>query len=317
MDYKSTFFIKEGPREVDFDMERIFLHSSVSGSNIGLHSDEIKELLDEKLLKLDDSLKKRHGELVNYLREVDDRISRVEEGIRHSLDSSQELDKPNLRTSENILSFNQSNTKLENEFSEFSLRKENSLPNIAIDQEELDALLEGLNDISKDGKETLYDNDLDDGLNKDGFVEELSNMELNASDNETIYNEPLEEGNSKSTVPLKGTEDSESLGTNFDFEKEENLIDETSSFGLDNVAESDVSSSMDIDSKVVSSDSVGLGGDSANKITQGDAVEKQEECDLEDLAYYLNESFNEVEFSDESLKLLNKEEQEGNRTGVD
>lgn len=68
--HKNSFFIKEGPREVDFDIDGVFLQHSVNGKIISLRSEEIKDLLDEKLLQLDCSLKQRHGELVDYLKKL-------------------------------------------------------------------------------------------------------------------------------------------------------------------------------------------------------------------------------------------------------
>ncbi|QMU99495.1 hypothetical protein F0310_03725 [Borrelia sp. A-FGy1] len=312
-DYKKAFFIKEGPREVDFDMGRIFLNSSFSGSNVKLYSDKIKEFLDEKLLELDSSLKKRHGELVNYLREVDVRISRVEEGIRYGLDSTHAFDEPNLKTPENLLSLNHSNSKFDNSFGEFSLRKENNLPNIAIDQEELDALLEGLNDISKDNKQTLSESDLACSLTKSSSDEEVSGIDFNAS-GDISFHKSLEEGggNEIENLVKAENENTESLNISCDLRKESNLLDGKSSFALDN-AEIDAISSLDVDSDDISFSYVDLGGDSSNKTTDGEKIEKQEiekqeGNRLEELDFYLNESFNEVKFSDQNLKLLNKEE---------
>ena len=295
--YKGTFFVKEGPREVDFDMERVFSHSPVVGSNAP-HPDGIKELLDEKLLKLDDSLKERHVELVNYLREVDVRISRVENEIRYGLESSQGSGRPILRTSESMASFDQSNTKLESELGEFTSRKESSLPNIAIDQEELDALLEGLNDISKDSKGILSG---DGGLGKDISVEELSDVEFNESGVEAgckgggSSGEGIDFGSTRN-----GEEDTEPLDIGFDSKSEESSLEGASSFVLPSDSESnDDGFSEEADDNVDALGSVGI-------------FEKQE-SDMEDLDSYLNESLNEdeVAFPEEDLGLLGNEEHEG------
>ncbi len=74
---KSIFFIKEGPKEVDFDMEKVFLRNE-SVDVVSTASDNLKFFLDEKLLKLDNILKERHGELINCLKDVELRVERVE-----------------------------------------------------------------------------------------------------------------------------------------------------------------------------------------------------------------------------------------------
>ncbi|UGQ17524.1 hypothetical protein [Borrelia sp. RT1S] len=293
---KGAFFVKEGPREVDFDMERVFSHSPVVGSN-ALQSDGIKKLLDEKLLKLDDSLKERHVELVNYLREVDVRISRVENEIRYGLESSQGFGSPMSRTSESTASFDQSNTKLESELGEFTSRKESSLPNIAIDQEELDALLEGLNDISKDSKGILSGGD--GGLGKDISVEELSDMEFNESGVEAGCKGSSGEGSDFRST-RNGEEDTEPLDIGFDSKSVESSLVEASSFVLPSDSESnDGGFGEEADDNVDALGSVGI-------------FEKQE-SDMEDLDSYLNESLNEdeVAFPEEGLGLLGDEEHEG------
>ncbi|UER67892.1 hypothetical protein LKV13_03835 [Borrelia sp. BU AG58] len=297
--YRGAFFIKEGPGEVDFDMERVFLRSSVVGGTDALRSDGIEGLLDEKLLKLDDSLRERHAELVSYLREVDVRISRVEDEIRSGLEFSQELSRSSLKTAESMASFDWASTKSENELGEVPLRKESSLPNIAIDQEELDALLEGLNDISKDGRETLSGNELsgnelEKGLNRDGSVEELFDMKFDRLGVEDACNGSLEE----STACVDTEEGVGHLGVNFDVKSEESLLDEVSSFGLTSVAENDADLDIGINSDVVSSVSekaVGNQEDSAGGL----------DC-------YPGEGVGEeMVFSDSDLKLLNNEKHKG------
>ncbi|WKC58283.1 hypothetical protein [Borrelia sp. P9F1] len=293
-----AFFVKEGPREVDFDMERVFLHSSGVGRG-ALHSDGIKELLDEKLLKLDDSLKERHVELVNYLREVDVRISRVENEIRHGLESSQDSGRSRLSFFEGAAPLAQSSDKAESELSEFLLRKESNLPNIAIDQEELDALLEGLNDITKDSNEILSGSDLGKDLNEDVSVGELSNMEFDESSVEAECNGSLKEesdfGNNQ-----ESEESTEPLDINFDSRNEENLLEEASSFVLPSVSESN-------DSRFGEET-----GDNVGYLGSLGVVENQE-GDVKDLDFYLNESLkeDEVAFPEKDLKLLGNEEHEG------
>ncbi|WP_024653303.1 hypothetical protein [Borrelia persica] len=156
VNHKNSFFIKEGPKEVDFDMHSVFLQHSVNTQVIPLRSDDIKELLDEKLLKLDYSLKQRHGELVDYLKKVEGRISRVEnEILRRSLDSLGNSDSANLKSMSFIGSRDETGV-MDNEFGEL-VKRENNLPNVSLAQEELDALLGGFGELSGDIKKN-FDN---------------------------------------------------------------------------------------------------------------------------------------------------------------
>ncbi len=81
---ESVFFIKEGPKEVNFDIEKVFLRSE-SVDIVSIAPDNLKTFLDEKLLKLDNILKERHGELINCLKGVELRVERVE---KEMLDNS-------------------------------------------------------------------------------------------------------------------------------------------------------------------------------------------------------------------------------------
>ncbi|WNY65268.1 hypothetical protein [Borreliella carolinensis] len=145
---ESIFFIKEGPKEVDFDIERVFLRGE-SVDIIPTTSDNLKTFLDEKLLKLDNILKERHGELINCLKDVELRVERVE---KEMLDNSL---KPVQRDfiSYDSKAFEKKSSETDDSFS----KKEDNLPNISIGQEELDALLEGINYAPKENEEVQQD----------------------------------------------------------------------------------------------------------------------------------------------------------------
>lgn len=145
---KSIFFIKEGPKEVDFDMEKVFLRNE-SVDIVSTSSDNLKNFLDEKLLKLDNILKERHGELINCLKDVELRVERVE---KEMLDGGLKLVQKDCTTSD-LKDFEKKPSDIDDSFS----KKEDNLPNIYIGQEELDALLEGINYVPKESEDVQHD----------------------------------------------------------------------------------------------------------------------------------------------------------------
>ncbi|WNY64354.1 hypothetical protein QIA00_03775 [Borreliella americana] len=145
---ESIFFIKEGPKEVDFDIEKVFLRSE-SVDFVSTAPDNLKTFLDEKLLKLDNILKERHGELINCLKGVELRVERVE---KEMLDNSLKPVQRNF-ISYDSRDFEKKSSDTDDSFS----KKEDNLPNISIGQEELDALLEGINYAPKENEEVQND----------------------------------------------------------------------------------------------------------------------------------------------------------------
>nr|WP_267509847.1 hypothetical protein [Borreliella garinii] len=145
---KSIFFIKEGPKEVDFDMEKVFLRNE-SVDVVSTASDNLKFFLDEKLLKLDNILKERHGELINCLKDVELRVERVE---KEMIDNGLKLVKRDFITSDSK-DFEKKLLEIDDSFS----KKEDNLPNISIGKEELDALLEGINYAPKESEGVQHD----------------------------------------------------------------------------------------------------------------------------------------------------------------
>lgn len=145
---KSIFFIKEGPKEVDFDMEKVFLRNE-SVDVVSTASDNLKFFLDEKLLKLDNILKERHGELINCLKDVELRVERVE---KEMIDNGLKLVQRDFITSDSK-DFEKKSLEIDDSFS----KKEDNLPNISIGQEELDALLEGINYTPKESEVVQHD----------------------------------------------------------------------------------------------------------------------------------------------------------------
>lgn len=145
---KSIFFIKEGPKEVDFDMEKVFLRNE-SVDVVSTASDNLKFFLDEKLLKLDNILKERHGELINCLKGVELRVERVE---KEMIDNGFKLVQRDFITSDSK-DFEKKSPEIDDSFS----KKEDNLPNISIGQEELDALLEGINYTPKESEVVQHD----------------------------------------------------------------------------------------------------------------------------------------------------------------
>nr|WP_267916051.1 hypothetical protein [Borreliella garinii] len=145
---KSIFFIKEGPKEVDFDMEKVFLRNE-SVDVVSTASDNLKFFLDEKLLKLDNILKERHGELINCLKDVELRVERVE---KEMIDNGLKLVQRDFITSDSK-DFEKKLPEIDDSFS----KKEDNLPNISIGKEELDALLEGINYAPKESEGVQHD----------------------------------------------------------------------------------------------------------------------------------------------------------------
>lgn len=145
---KSIFFIKEGPKEVDFDMEKVFLRNE-SVDVVSTASDNLKFFLDEKLLKLDNILKERHGELINCLKDVELRVERVE---KEMIDNGLKLVQRDFITSDSK-DFEKKLPEIDDSFS----KKEDNLPNISIGKEELDALLEGINYVPKESEGVQHD----------------------------------------------------------------------------------------------------------------------------------------------------------------
>ncbi|MBB6207608.1 hypothetical protein [Borreliella lanei] len=145
---ESIFFIKEGPKEVNFDIEKVFLKSEFVDI-VSTSPDNLKTFLDEKLLKLDNILKERHGELINCLKGVELRVERVE---KEMLDNSLKLVQRDF-ISYDSKDFEKKSSETDDSFS----KKEDNLPNISIGQEELDALLEGINYSPKENEEVQND----------------------------------------------------------------------------------------------------------------------------------------------------------------
>ncbi|WP_281860818.1 hypothetical protein [Candidatus Borrelia fainii] len=335
--HKNSFFIKEGPKEVDFDIDGVFSQHSVNGKIISLRSEEIKDLLDEKLLKLDYCLKQRHSELVDYLKKVEGRISRVEDEILgRSLSEHEEVDNFSLKTM-NFMNFqNEANVK-ENEFGEL-VKKENNLPNVSLDQEELDALLEGLNEISSDNKKSFSnsnksDNDEDIGISFDkALKDESSNVNIDYA----LFSNT--KSNTHNVVDLlsnkKDKEEIESVGIDFTTSQDNDSLSESSSVGLTNVVNGDDSKVQDlminlnIDEKilkkpVLDQSSVNVDLEVKNsayldnfvldkKLSNIESVEKEnvssyEQDNLRDHDYSLGDSLNKIEYFDKSLEDLNSE----------
>ncbi|QFI14841.1 hypothetical protein QIA37_04355 [Borrelia sp. CA_690] len=164
---KGIFFIKEGPKQVDFDMEKVFLRNE-SVEIVSTASDNLKIFLDEKLLKLDNILKERHGELINCLKDVELRVERVE---KEMLDNGFKLAQRDFITSDSK-NFEKKLSEVDDSFS----KKEDNLPNISIGQEELDALLKGINYVSKESEEVRHDVDVQ--FNRDKDLNLTSNLHV-------------------------------------------------------------------------------------------------------------------------------------------
>ncbi|WKC81032.1 hypothetical protein [Borreliella tanukii] len=204
---KSIFFIKEGPKEVDFDMEKVFLRNE-SVDVVSTDSDNLKNFLDEKLLKLDDILKERHGELINCLKDVELRVERVE---KEMLDSGLKLVQRGFSTS-NSKDFEKKSSDIDDSFS----KKEDNLPNISIGQEELDALLEGIN-YPKESEEVQHDVKFD----RDRDLNLTSNLQVSDNfSNDFIKREGINVGNDNVSA-----EKIELNNNNNHNEKLENFVD--------------------------------------------------------------------------------------------
>ncbi|WP_215540618.1 hypothetical protein [Borreliella bavariensis] len=205
---KSIFFIKEGPKEVDFDIEKVFLRNE-SVDVVSTASDNLKFFLDEKLLKLDNILKERHGELINCLKDVELRVERVE---KEMIDNGFKFVQRDFITSDSN-DFKKKSPEIDDSFS----KKEDNLPNISIGQEELDALLEGINYASKESEVVQHDVK----FNKDKDFDLTSNLHTadNFSNN-LIKKEGIDVGSD--SVSLENME----LNNNNDHnEKLESFID--------------------------------------------------------------------------------------------
>ncbi|WNY69853.1 hypothetical protein [Borreliella andersonii] len=178
---ESVFFIKEGPKEVDFDIEKVFLRGeSVDVSTV---SDNLKTFLDEKLLNLDNILKERHGELIDCLRDVELRVERVE---KEMLDKSPKL------VQRDFISYDSKDLEKKSSETDDSFpKKEDNLPNISIGQDELDALLEGINYSSKENDVVQHDVKFnkDKDLNLSSNLHVADNFSNNVFKKENINSE--------------------------------------------------------------------------------------------------------------------------------
>lgn len=244
--HKNSFFIKQGPEEVDFDMDSVFVHHSVTDRIVNRPSEEFKDLLDEKLLKLDYSLKQRHGELVDYLKKVEGRISRFEEQMfGRSFSSLQELDNPNLKAISFIGSQDEANVK-DNEFSEL-VKKENNLPSVSLDQEELDALLGGLNEISINNKQGFgSSNNLENDLDISVSFEKTPKNEFNSVDVNHNLSSVVESFTHNVVDTLLSKEDGIPLVVDFAKSHDDVSSDKSSSLGVASVVNSDGGKSQNL-----------------------------------------------------------------------
>lgn len=182
---KSVFFIKEGPKEVDFDMEKVFLRNE-SVDIVSTTADNLKIFLDEKLLKLDNILKERHGELINCLKDVELRVERVE---KEMLDNGSKLVQRDFITSDSK-DFEKKLPDIDDAFS----KKEDNLPNISIGQEELDALLEGISYAPKEGEgvQSNVEFNRDKDLNLTSNLHVVDNFSNSFTKKEGSDNVPVE-----------------------------------------------------------------------------------------------------------------------------
>nr|WP_267507264.1 hypothetical protein [Borreliella bavariensis] len=223
---KSIFFIKEGPKEVDFDMEKVFLRNE-SVDVVSTASDNLKFFLDEKLLKLDNILKERHGELINCLKDVELRVERVE---KEMIDNGLKLVQRDFITSDSK-DFEKKSLEIDDSFS----KKEDNLPNISIGQEELDALLEGINYIPKESEVVQHDVK----FNKDKDFDLTSNLHTadNFSNN-LIKKEGIDVGSdnvSLENMELNNNNDrNEKLESFVDNKQHLDLIDENGNIEHEN-----------------------------------------------------------------------------------
>ncbi|AFT84058.1 hypothetical protein BgCN_0778 [Borreliella garinii NMJW1] len=223
---KSIFFIKEGPKEVDFDMEKVFLRNE-SVDVVSTASDNLKFFLDEKLLKLDNILKKRHGELINCLKDVELRVERVE---KEMIDNGFKLVQRDFITSDSK-DFEKKSPEIDDSFS----KKEDNLPNISIGQEELDALLEGINYTPKESE--LVQHDVKFNKNKDFDLTSNLHTADNFSNN-LIKKEGIDVGSdnvSLENMELNNNKDhNEKLESFIDNKQHLDLIDENGNIEYEN-----------------------------------------------------------------------------------
>ncbi|MCD2401522.1 hypothetical protein LRB67_04490 [Borreliella bissettiae] len=216
---ESIFFIKEGPKEVNFDIEKVFSRGE-SVDIIPTTSDNLKTFLDEKLLKLDKILKERHGELMNCLKDVELRVERVE---KEMLDNSPKLVQRGF-ISYDSKALEKKSSETDDSFS----KKEDNLPNISIGQEELDALLEGINYAPKENEEVQQDVK----FNRDKDLSLTSNFHVadNLSNNNILKKEDIDTGSdnvSTENIELNNNNDhSEKLESFVDNKQRLDLIDE-------------------------------------------------------------------------------------------
>lgn len=223
---KSIFFIKEGPKEVDFDMEKVFLRNE-SVDVVSTASDNLKFFLDEKLLKLDNILKERHGELINCLKDVELRVERVE---KEMIDNGFKLVQRDFITSDSK-DFEKKSPEIDDSFS----KKEDNLPNISIGQEELDALLEGINYTPKESE--LVQHDVKFNKNKDFDLTSNLHTADNFSNN-LIKKEGIDVGSdnvSLENMELNNNKDhNEKLESFIDNKQHLDLIDENGNIEHEN-----------------------------------------------------------------------------------
>ncbi|WNY68926.1 hypothetical protein [Borreliella lusitaniae] len=229
---ESIFFIKEGPKEVDFDIEKVFLRNE-SVEIIPTASDNLKIFLDEKLLKLDNILKERHGELINCLKDVELRVERVE---KEMLDNGLKLVQRDFIASD-LKDFEKKSSESEDSFS----KKEGNLPNISIDKEELDALLEGINYVPKESEGVQYDVE----FNRDKDFDLTSNLHVADNfSNSSVKKEGIDVGSdnlSLENIELSNRNDhNEKLESFVDNKQHLDLIDKNGNVELENSVNSTI-----------------------------------------------------------------------------
>ncbi|WKC88384.1 hypothetical protein [Borreliella japonica] len=228
---KSIFFIKEGPKEVDFDIEKVFLRNE-SIDIVSTDSNNLKFFLDEKLLKLDSILKERHGELINCLKDVELRVERVE---KEMLDHGLKLVQRDFITSYSK-DFEKKSSEIDDSFS----KKEDNLPNISIGQEELNALLEGINYAPKESEMGGEQHNVK--FNRDKDFDLTSN--LHVADN-GFDNFVKKEGGascdnvSVENIELNNNDHNEELESLVDNKQHLDLIDEKGTIEYENSVNSD------------------------------------------------------------------------------
>ncbi|WNY67077.1 hypothetical protein [Borreliella lusitaniae] len=232
---ESIFFIKEGPKEVDFDIEKVFLRNE-SVEIVPTASDNLKIFLDEKLLKLDNILKERHGELINCLKDVELRVERVE---KEMLDNGLKLVQRDFIASD-LKDFEKKSSESEDSFS----KKEGNLPNISIDKEELDALLEGINyvpNVPRESEGVQYDVE----FNRDKDFDLTSNLHVADNfSNSSVEKEGIDvysDNVSLENIELNNRNDhNEKLESFVDNKQHLDLIDKNGNIELENSGNSTI-----------------------------------------------------------------------------